>query len=220
MRLCSIVLVLFFLSVDAFTYGRQFKFNHALRYRGGQFGHDIQVSHSSIAPLHETSNNEPSFFKDTIKSIGKPSQSQFLKNILGLKFMENFYTRLLKLAITDVDVLQVIAKSCTYASFVLIAISVLGTLGFDVKVFLSILSIASLTVGFAAKDVLANTIAGMILLISKPFTRGSIIRTCGYKGTVMSVDARYVHLYDHALQSNVLIPLGMVYSQPVIIDQP
>ena len=216
MRVWSIIIALFGIQVAAFTYGTHLKHRNIFRKRGGQF--DIQVGHSQLDP-HDSSSNEPTFYKDPFSGIGKGNQNNFVKNVVGLKFMEDFYSKVFSAMITDLDILKVVAKSCTYASAVLITISLLGTLGFDMKVFLSLFSIASLTVGFAIKDILANTIAGLILLVSKPFTRGSVIKTCGYKGTVLSVDARYVHLYDHALKSNVMIPLGMVYSQPIIVEQ-
>jgi small-conductance mechanosensitive channel len=77
------------------------------------------------------------------------------------------------------------------------------------------LGLAGLAVAFAVQAILSNFIAGIILLLRRPFRAGDQIRTGDFEGTVQDIDLRVTRLidYDGVL---VLIPNVDVYTSPVI----
>jgi small conductance mechanosensitive channel len=66
----------------------------------------------------------------------------------------------------------------------------LGVIGVNVGALIASLGIAGLTLSLAFKDVLANYVAGVMLLLQGPFTVGDSIVVDGVEGTVVDVKAR------------------------------
>ncbi len=77
------------------------------------------------------------------------------------------------------------------------------------------LSVAGVPVGLAVQGILENFIAGVILLIRKPFTAGDQIISGDYEGAVETIDLRVTHLIDYDGQL-ILIPNNDVYSTPLV----
>ena len=94
----------------------------------------------------------------------------------------------------------------------LFALSTMGVAIGNVVTFLAVLGFA---VGLAVQGILENFVAGVILLMRKPFRAGDQIITGDYEGTVDDVDFRVTALigYDGTRQ---LIPNGQVYSNPLV----
>ncbi len=86
---------------------------------------------------------------------------------------------------------------------------------FDVTAFLAGLGILGFTVGFALQDISKNLIAGLLLLIQKPFELGEMIRIDDYIGTVKSIDLRATELITND-GHNVLLPNATVFTMPII----
>ena len=76
-----------------------------------------------------------------------------------------------------------------------------------------------MTIGFAAKDLITNTFAGIFVLFSRPFHRGSVITVNGFKGKVLSMDLRYVKLYNEINKSEILVPLSVVYGNVITVEK-
>lgn len=83
---------------------------------------------------------------------------------------------------------------------------VLGTLG-----------IGSVAIGFAFKDILQNLLAGLLLLINRPYRRGDQIRVKDFEGTVEHIESRatLIKTYDGR---RVIIPNSDVYTSPVTVN--
>ncbi len=79
------------------------------------------------------------------------------------------------------------------------------------------LGVGSVAIGFAFKDILQNLLAGLLLLIRRPYKRGDQIIVKGYEGTVEQIESRATILktYD-GLQ--VIIPNSDVYTSPVVVN--
>lgn len=78
------------------------------------------------------------------------------------------------------------------------------------------LGIGSVAIGFAFKDILQNLLAGLLLLIRRPYERGDQITVKGYEGTVEQIESRATLLktYDGL---RVIIPNSDVYTSPVVV---
>ena len=69
-----------------------------------------------------------------------------------------------------------------------------AALGVDVSALVAGLGLTGFALGFALKDVISNVLAGVLILIYKPFGKKNYISVKGYQGTVLSTDLRYTVL--------------------------
>ncbi len=79
----------------------------------------------------------------------------------------------------------------------------LGQLGFNITGLLAGLGVAGLALGFAAKDTLANFIAGMTILWDRPFRVGDRVEIDGEFGQVKRITLRSTRI--HTGQNRVVI---------------
>lgn len=79
------------------------------------------------------------------------------------------------------------------------------------------LGIGSVAIGFAFKDILQNWLAGLLILIQRPFKVGDQIVVNGYEGTVEWIETRatIIAMYDGR---RVIIPNADVYSNAVTVN--
>jgi small conductance mechanosensitive channel len=94
----------------------------------------------------------------------------------------------------------------------LLALSVAGV---QVGAVLAGLGLAGLALAFALQNILENFVAGILILIRKPFRRGDQIETLQYQGTVEDIDLRVTRLRDFDGEL-VLIPNATVFTEPII----
>jgi small-conductance mechanosensitive channel len=79
------------------------------------------------------------------------------------------------------------------------------------------LGVGSIAVGFAFKDLLQNWLAGLLILIRRPFKRGDQIKVGAIEGTVQAVETRatLVKTFSGRL---VIIPNSDIYTQSVTVN--
>jgi len=94
----------------------------------------------------------------------------------------------------------------------LLALSVAGV---EVGSVLAGLAVIGVAVGLAVQGILENFIAGVILLVRKPFSAGDQVRSGEFEGTVESLDLRVTRLVDYDGEM-VLIPNRDVYNNPLV----
>ena len=82
---------------------------------------------------------------------------------------------------------------------------------------ISSLGIGSVAIGFAFKDILQNLLAGILLLINRPYRRGDQIVVKDFEGTVEHIQSRatLIKTYDGR---RVIIPNSDVYTSPVMVN--
>ena len=215
--LMIMMMILFNYNVNCISYKNKKAFN----IKGGwnsQINNNINnnSNHTSSSTPNNQQSQIPSQSNDIKPTSGTPLAKGFWINT---KFMERFFKRFLSLFFLDPDILRITSKICAGVFWVYMALSTLGTLGFDTKPLLSLFSISGLTIGFAAKDILTNTFAGIFILFTRPFKRGQIISVNNMRGRVVSVDVRYVKLQNTKDKSETLIPLSLVYSNAITIEK-
>jgi small conductance mechanosensitive channel len=91
----------------------------------------------------------------------------------------------------------------------------LGQVNFEVTGFLAGIGIVGFTLGFALQDISRNIVAGMLLLVQRPFEIGDLVEIEGYLGRVQSVDLRSTEILTLD-GNNVLLPNGHVFTAPII----
>jgi small conductance mechanosensitive channel len=86
-----------------------------------------------------------------------------------------------------------------------ISVMVLQQLGVPVLPMLAGISVIGVGVGFAMQGLLSNLIAGLMIILIKPFRVGEYIEIVGVYGQVFSIDLFSTKLV-HADQSRVIVP--------------
>ncbi|CAF3340294.1 unnamed protein product [Rotaria sp. Silwood1] len=127
---------------------------------------------------------EPSNYTKPITPPPVPlTTMQRVKRFLALApKIEHFFLR--SHIIEDEDLARLLSKTATVTIYAFIGITTLGTLGVDTKPLLAGIGITGFTIGFALKEVATNFIAGIFLVINKPFVRGCRIKIHGSGGGI------------------------------------
>jgi len=89
-------------------------------------------------------------------------------------------------------------------------VTALANLGVDVSALVTGLGLTGFALGFALKDVISNVLAGVLILIYKPFVKSDYIKVKGHEGLVVSTDLRYTILRDEA-GAKLYIPNAMLF---------
>jgi small-conductance mechanosensitive channel len=113
------------------------------------------------------------------------------------------------------EIEKLLSRLAKWAIIVLGTIAALQQVDFDVTSFLAGLGVVGFTLGFAFQDIAKNFIAGVLLLLSRPFQIGEVIEIRDFTGTVMDVTLRATTLrtFD-GLQ--VVIPNADVYTATIV----
>ena len=106
-----------------------------------------------------------------------------------------------------------LARMARVGVLLLGAITALGTLGINITGIVAGLGLTGFALGFALKDSIANLLAGVMILIYRPFEPGDFIECAGFAGRVVRVDLRYTEL--DAEKECVLIPNSKLLTDPI-----
>src|SRR5690606_14690991 len=107
-----------------------------------------------------------------------------------------------------------ITQVVRWSLVVLVTITALEQVRFDLTAFVAGLGVAGFTIGFALKDISENFIAGLILLLQRPFELGDVIRVDEFEGRIVEVSLRATEMETMDGQ-NVLLPNAMLLTSPL-----
>lgn len=106
----------------------------------------------------------------------------------------------------------------TMVSFLLkLVVLITGATILDVPMtsFIAMLSAAGLAVGLALRDSLSNFAAGILLLVTRPFSVGDFIESSSVSGTVLSIEILYTAL-NTADNKRVMVPNNHLATSHII----
>jgi small conductance mechanosensitive channel len=126
-----------------------------------------------------------------------------------------FIARLKSHVVETNDLLELLGRIAKLSLIVFGLVTALGTAGVDVSALVAGLGLTGFALGFAFRDVLSNLLAGVLLLLYRPFSRGDRISVTGLEGTVTHIDLRYTNL-DHD-GNIVLIPNSNLFTNPITV---
>ena len=89
--------------------------------------------------------------------------------------------------------------------------------GIDVGAALAGLGVAGVAIGFAAKDILANVIAGFTIFIDEPFVSGDYVHVSGEYGRVEEVTLRSTRIRTNR-NTYVVLPNSRVVNEVLVND--
>ena len=84
-------------------------------------------------------------------------------------------------------------------------VAVLDKLGVQITPLIAGIGVAGIGVGFALQGVLSNIVAGLTIILTKPFRVGEYIKVAGVEGAVHTIDLPSTVLL-HADHSRVIVP--------------
>ncbi len=107
------------------------------------------------------------------------------------------------------------AHAVSIGVYVLAATFVLGLFGADWTALLAVLSVSTVAISLAFQDVLKNFVAGVYVLLERPFSIGDRIRVRDFEGEVEGIDIRTTVLRNPRGE-RVLVPNGIVFSEILV----
>ena len=113
------------------------------------------------------------------------------------------------------DVLHLLTSMTQAGILVFGVVTALGTLGINVAALVAGLGLTGFALGFALKDAVSNVLAGILILIYKPFSRGSTIKVGDAEGLVEAIDLRFTRL--RGTDRTFLIPNANLMTNNIII---
>jgi small-conductance mechanosensitive channel len=125
--------------------------------------------------------------------------------------------RLLRRIDVDPSVIALGSQTVFYALVILGVISALGTMGVNVSALVASLGLGGFALGFALRDAIANVLAGVMVLIYRPFGVGDHVTAAGQDGTVLEINLRYTVLKGERMLH--LIPNQMLLTQPIRLKE-
>jgi small conductance mechanosensitive channel len=114
------------------------------------------------------------------------------------------------------EVVRLLEQTARAAILIFGTVTALGTMGINVLALVTGLGLTGFALGFAFKDALSNYLAGILLIIYKPFTHNDEIAVSGQQGIVTEINLRYTVLTNN--EQTILIPNSQMFSNVVIIQ--
>ncbi|MFW5966228.1 MAG: mechanosensitive ion channel family protein [Persicimonas sp.] len=81
---------------------------------------------------------------------------------------------------------------------------------------ISVLGLSSVAIGFAFKDIFQNFLAGVLILLQRPFQIGDQIETNGLEGTVEHISIRNTNIKTYDGQ-RILVPNAQIFTNPITV---
>ena len=108
---------------------------------------------------------------------------------------------------------ELLASIARISLVVLGLITALGTLGVNIMGIVAGLGLTGFALGFALKDSISNLLAGVMILLYRPFEVGDRIDVGGLGGRVTHVNLRYTELESET--ERVLVPNSKMLTDPI-----
>lgn len=115
------------------------------------------------------------------------------------------------------DVRDLLKRALNVVITVVGIVTALGTLGIDVTAMVAGLGLTGFALGFALQDIISNFLAGVLLLIHRPFRRGNYIKVGDKEGIVIDMDMRYTHIQREHI--TILIPNSTLFKEAITITR-
>jgi len=126
--------------------------------------------------------------------------------------------RLPKLEARAPELTHLIAR-CVKLCLVLFGIvTALGTMGIEVSALVAGLGLTGFAFGFALRDIISNTLSGVLIIFFRPFKQGdriSVFSNLAFEGQVVEINLRYTVLdTDEKL---IFVPNSILFTNVVTV---
>jgi len=141
----------------------------------------------------------------------------FLCFWIAAKILQMIICRLRPHAHVNADLMDLLGRTAKIALIIFGLVTALGTAHVNVSALVAGLGLTGFALGFALRDVLSNVLAGVLILLYRPFVHGDHISVTGLEGRVEHIDLRYTALDGG--DKIILIPNSNLFTNPIIVDR-
>lgn len=114
-------------------------------------------------------------------------------------------------------IVRLAARVASMTILIVGLVTALGTMGVNVSALVAGLGLTGFVLGFAMKEVISNFVAGILLLVYRPFELGDHIGVAGVEGQVIDIDLRYTTLQkDHLTH---LLPNAVLFTNHISLHR-
>jgi len=117
----------------------------------------------------------------------------------------------------DASLVRFLGRAAKTTIVIFGIVTALGTLGVNVTALVAGLGLTGFALGFALKDIVSNSLSGILIIIYRPITRGDIIKVSSFEGEVVDMDLRYTILDTE--EKKVFVPNSMLFNNAVIVSK-
>lgn len=130
------------------------------------------------------------------------------------KLICKVFIKAMKKSKADQTVISFLDQIINVCLKTLVVICVLSTVGFDVTTIITAIGAATVTIGLALKDNLANVASGTLIIITQKFKTGDYLETEGLSGKVVKIEMMFTTLctYDN---KEIMIPNSRLMSNNI-----
>ena len=133
---------------------------------------------------------------------------------LGSALLRMFFGRLSRQAdYNTAFIIKLAGRTASIALMVFGVITALGTMGINVSALVAGLGLTGFALGFALKDILSNLMAGVLILLYRPFRVNDYIMVAGNEGVVTEIDLRYTTLQKE--EQTFLVPNSVLFTNSI-----
>lgn len=155
---------------------------------------------------------EKFFESDKPMELGMLALNLIITIVIGLiviKLILSFTRRALKRSSLDVVLYTFIINAIKAVSAIILVTMCLGILGVQMSTIVAVLGAAGAAIALALKDSLANIAGGVMIIVTKPFSRDDYIDIGTVSGKVKDIDLFLTTLrtYDN---KTITVPNGLV----------
>lgn len=108
---------------------------------------------------------------------------------------------------------KLVPSAAYYFVLILGLVTGLNTMGVETAPIIAGLGLAGFALGFALKDIIGNLLAGLLILVFRPFEEGDYLQVSRCEGNVTEINMRYTVLSNENMKH--LVPNGVVFSNPL-----
>ena len=140
----------------------------------------------------------------------------FVLFLIGGKILMKIISRMGRSNRIDDELSNFLGRSAKIGMVLFGVVSALGTLGIDIGAMIAGLGLTGFALGFALKDTISNLLAGIMVIIYKPFDQNDVILVGKFEGRVLSIDLRYTVLdYNGRI---VYVPNSKLFVDSIVVD--
>jgi small-conductance mechanosensitive channel len=115
------------------------------------------------------------------------------------------------------DVILLLGRTAQATIVIVGAIMALSNMGVNVNALVAGLGLSGFALGFALRDALSNVLAGVLIIMYRPFKRGDTINVTAIEGRVTSIDLRYTTI--EADNKIYLVPNTTIFNNTITVIQ-
>ncbi len=141
--------------------------------------------------------NLQEYFVNKIGVFGESVINALLVLVIGwwlAKLLTNIVVKMMKKSSVDGIIVSFIKSILEIALKIIVIIMVISALGVNTTSLVAVLTTGGAAIVLGLKDSATGIVSGMIILFSKPFSKGDLIEVNGYTGKVMEIQMLYTIL--------------------------